>query len=124
MLHMLVVDDEEAISFAMARYFRSRGFAVDVARRLDEAQALSANYKYDVVLADLQLTAADGQEGLTLVSWLRDRCPWSRSILLTANECCKTDAAARERGADLVMRKPQPLSELADTILKLAALPR
>lgn len=119
MLRLLIVDDEESISFAMARYFRSRNFEVDAARELEEAQALIANYRYDAVIADLRLTGVHGAEGLDIVAWVRERCPWTRSILLTAYVSDELKAEASSRGVDLVLRKPQSLPDLAQILLHL-----
>ena len=124
MLRLLIVDDEESISFAMARYFRSRNFEVDAARELEEAQALIANYRYDAVIADLRLTGVHGAEGLDIVSLVRERCPWTRTILLTAYMSEDLDAEAKARGVDLVIRKPQSLPDLAQTVLNLLGAPQ
>lgn len=121
MAHLLIIDDEESISFAMARYFRNRDFRVDTARELEEAQALIANYRYDAVIADLRLTGVHGAEGLDIVAWLREHCPWTRSILLTAYASDEIDAEARARGVDVVIRKPQSLPDLAQIVLNLLA---
>ena len=44
------------------------GYAVDTAHELEEAQALLANRRYDLVIADLRLTGIGGVEGLQIVS--------------------------------------------------------
>jgi DNA-binding response OmpR family regulator len=116
---LLVVDDEESIRFAMDRYFRARGFDVDCARELEEAQALLANRRYAVVIADLRLTGVHGAEGLEIVAYVREHCPETRTILLTAHGSRELEEEARERGVDVVLRKPRPLPELTRTVLGL-----
>lgn len=121
MTRLLVVDDEESITFAMERYFRARGFEVDSARELEAAQALLAENRYAVVIADLRLSGVHGAEGLEVVSTIRERWPQTRTILLTAHGNAELEAEARERGADVVLRKPKPLPELTQIVMGLVA---
>ena len=116
---ILIVDDEECIVFAMRRYFQLRGFEVDSACELEEAQALVANVAYAIVIADLRLTGVHGAEGLELLAYVRERCPWTRTMLLTAYGSLDLEVAGRERGVDLVMRKPCPLPEVAQAVMSL-----
>lgn len=121
MMRLLVVDDEESITFAMERYFRARGFEVDCARELEEAQALLARNQYAVVIADLRLSGIQGAEGLEIVSAIRERSPQTRTILLTAHGTRELEDEARQRGADVVLRKPKPLPELTQIVMGLVA---
>jgi CheY-like chemotaxis protein len=116
---LLIVDDEESIVFAMKRYFQSRGFEVDCAHELEEAQALLANVAYAAVIADLRLTGVHGAEGLEIVGYARAHCPWIKTILLTAYGSPELEEEARRRGVDTVLRKPKPLPDLAQTVLGL-----
>ena len=72
---ILVVDDEPAVSAALADYFRSQGHEVDAAAELEEAGALLAFRRYDAAILDLRLTTLGGSEGLERTSaasaWLR-----------------------------------------------------
>ena len=61
---ILIVDDEEPILLAMTEYFTHRGFAVDCARSVREAERLSAAHPYAVVITDLRLTANHDRQGL------------------------------------------------------------
>jgi ActR/RegA family two-component response regulator len=116
---LLIVDDEEAIVFSMKRYFTAREFQVDCARELEEAQALLANVRYAAVIADLRLTGVHGAEGLEIIGFIREHCPWTRTVLLTAYGSPELEAEARSRGVDVVLRKPKPLAELAQVVLAL-----
>lgn len=118
---ILIVDDEECIVFAMRRYLQLRGFEVDSARGLEEAQALVARVRYAVVIADLRLTGDHGAEGLDLIAYVRERCPSTRTLLLTAHSSPDIEAAGRERGVDLVLRKPWPLPDVAQAVMALLA---
>lgn len=116
---MLILEDEESIAFAMKRYFLRRGFEVDSARELEEAEALLANLRYDIVVADLRLTGVHGAEGLEVIAYVREHCPWTRTILLTAYGSPEIEAEAKSRGVDAVIRKPKPLPDLAQVVLGL-----
>jgi DNA-binding NtrC family response regulator len=116
---MLIVDDEESIVFAMSRYFQARGFVVDSARELEEAEALVTHVKYAIVIADLRLTGVHGAEGLEIVGYVREHCPGTKTILLTAYGSPELEEEALRRGVHLVLRKPKPLPDLAQMVLGL-----
>jgi len=120
-LRLLVVDDEEAIVFAMRRYFTARGFDVDTAREMEEAQALLANVRYAAAIIDLRLTGVHGAEGLEILGYVRSTCPETRTVLLTAYGSAELSREARERGADVVLSKPQPLPDMAQVVMSLVA---
>jgi DNA-binding response OmpR family regulator len=117
--HILIVDDEETILFAMGQYIMAQGCTVDTASELEEAQALLANIRYHLVVADLRLSGIHGAEGLDLVSMVRECCPNTRVIVLTAYGSSEVQQEALRRGADAVLHKSMPLSEVAATAIKL-----
>jgi two-component system response regulator PilR (NtrC family) len=114
-----LVDDDEAISFAMQRYFTARGFEVECACELEEAVALLANHTYAAMIADLRLTGVHGVEGLELVARARQSSTSTRTILLTAYGTAELEQEARRRGVDAVLKKPQPLPALAELLMHL-----
>lgn len=116
---MLVIDDEDAIRFAAKEYFEAQGFQVDCAQELEEAEALLSNLKYAIVIADLRLTGIYGTEGLSLVGFVRERCPGTRIILLTAYGSPEIEQEARRLGVDCFLRKPKPLPDVAQIALGL-----
>lgn len=113
---ILVVDDEKTITFAIQNYFTRRGYRVDCAQELEEAEALMANVRYDVVIADLRLTGVHGSEGLEIVRSVRERYPKTRVILLTAYGSPEIEAAAIRYGVHSFLQKPKPLAELAQVV--------
>ncbi|HEX7829844.1 MAG TPA: response regulator [Thermoanaerobaculia bacterium] len=110
---ILIVDDEELIVMAMRRYFEGLGYAVDSAHELEEAQALLANYAYDLVIADLRLTGIGGVEGLQIVADVHQRCPNTRVILLSAFGTPEIERESFNRGADVFLQKPKAMMEIA-----------
>jgi DNA-binding response OmpR family regulator len=117
---MLVVDDEDAIAYAISRYFRRRGYHVDTSSELEQAKALLSKGRYSIVIADLRLTGVHGAEGLEILSHVRAVCPTTQTILLTAYGSESIELEARERGASLVLHKPQALPDLAVAVMALA----
>ena len=124
MAHILVVDDEESILFAMEQYFTAQGCTVDCARELEEAQALLTHIHYHLVLADLRLTGINGVEGLDLVSTVRERCPRTRIMVLTAHGSAEVEAEATRRGAHAFLHKSMPLSEVAKVAVRVVGCDR
>jgi DNA-binding response OmpR family regulator len=110
---ILIVDDEELIVMAMRKYFQGLGYDVDAAHELEEAQALLANYEYGLVIADLRLTGIGGVEGLQIVADVRQRCPNTRVILLSAFGTPEIEEASFSRGADVFLQKPKAMVEIA-----------
>jgi len=120
---LLLIDDEEPILFALREYFTAYGYEVDCAREMEEAEALLANVPYAAVIADLRLTGSHGAEGLEIIGYVRERCPWTRIILLTAYGSPEVEAEARRRGVDSFLHKPKPLPEVAQIVYALVGSP-
>jgi CheY-like chemotaxis protein len=116
---MLVVDDERVIRFALKSYFARYGFAVDAAADSPEAMALLESNEYDVVIADLRLTGSTEEEGLDVVRVARARSASTGIILLTAYRTPDLTERAEALGADVLLQKPRPLPELAQTVFAL-----
>ena len=116
---ILIVDDEELIVLAMRKYFQGLGYAVDSAYELEEAQALLANRRYDLVIADLRLTGIGGVEGLQIVSDIHQRCADTRVILLSAYGTPEIERESYNRGADAFLHKPKSMMEIASVAVNL-----
>jgi two-component system response regulator HydG len=111
--HVLLLDDEEAILLPTARYFRSLGCTVDMAREPEEAEALVSHRRYDLAILDLRVTRFGGTEGLEVLREIRRRHHKTSVIILSAYVSPEVEEEARALGADSVIRKPQPLPDLA-----------
>lgn len=119
---LLIVDDEEAILFAMGEYFSMRGFEVDRAQQKDEALALVSRHRYAAVIADLRLAGSENVEGLEIVDAVRECWPSTVIILLTAYGSPRIEAAAHARGVDVLLHKPHPLPDIVRIVLDLVAV--
>ncbi len=116
---ILVVDDEESICFSISEYFKMQGYEVDCAQKREEAEALLEKDGYSVVIEDLRLGGIHNAEGLEIVEFVRVRHPETRIIVLTAYGSSEMEAEARTRGAHAFLRKPKPLSEVAQVVFGL-----
>jgi CheY-like chemotaxis protein len=116
---ILIVDDEELIVVAMRRYFEGLGYTIDSAHELEEAQALLAKRRYDLVICDLRLTGIGGVEGLQIVSDIHQRCADTRVILLSAYGTPEIERESYNRGADAFLHKPKSMMEIASVAVNL-----
>ena len=122
--HLLVVDDEESICFSLKEYFSHNGFIVDTAQEVEEAQRLISNSRYKVVIQDLRMGAKKDFEGLQVVRTVHAQSPETRIIILTAFGSAEIEDEAKLLGADAFLRKPQPLSQVAQVVRGLIESPR
>lgn len=123
MPRLLVVDDEESICFSMSEYFSLQGYKVDTARDMDEAERLIETSDYRVVIQDLRLGTTRNPDGLDIIKRVHERNPLTRIIVLTAYGSAEMEDEARRRGADAFLRKPKPLSQVAQVVQGLIESP-
>jgi two-component system KDP operon response regulator KdpE len=105
---VLVVDDEPQIQRALEVNLVARGYQVDVAASGEEALALAASRRPDVVLLDLGLP---GLDGLGVIGGLR---AWSQMpiLVLSARGEESDKVTALDAGADDYVAKPFGMGEL------------
>jgi DNA-binding response OmpR family regulator len=113
---ILLVDDEVVLLSAMSDYLTTRGYECDCATEGAEAMALLAHVPFDVVITDVDLSKVPRPDGLDVVSFIRDRALTTRIIVLTGRESTLIEGEARRLSADLFLRKPVPLMQLADAV--------
>jgi hypothetical protein len=78
---LLLVEDRPTISFALSDYFRIRGWDVECAATLPEAEAALERRKFALVIADLSLSEPGSVDGLDLARRIRDEWPQTRTLL-------------------------------------------
>lgn len=120
---MLIVDDEGSICFSMSEYFGLHGYRVDTASERDEAEGLIEGTKYEVAILDLRLGLAHNADGLEIIKLLHQRRPETRIVVLTAYGSAEMEDEARQWGAHAFLRKPTPLSQVAQVIQGLLDSP-
>jgi DNA-binding NtrC family response regulator len=122
--NLLVVDDEESICFSMSEYFTQHGFKVDTAREMEEAEVLIKETEYRVIIQDLRLGLTRQPDGIEIIKLVHKRNPDTRIVVLTSYGSPETEAEARRAGADAFLRKPKPLSHVAQVVHGLIESPR
>jgi DNA-binding NtrC family response regulator len=120
---LLVVDDEESICFSMSEYFSLQGYKVDTACEVEEAEKLLGATNYKVVIQDLRLTMTNNHDGFAMIRLIREHNPQTRIIVLTAYGSAEIEDEARRCGADAFLRKPKPLSQVAQVVQGLIESP-
>ena len=123
MPRLLIVDDEESICFSMSEYFSLHGYKVDTAREMEEAEKLIGTTDYKVVIQDLRLSTTRNPGGLDIIRMIRDQYPQTRIVVLTAYGSAEMEDEALRSGADAFLRKPKPLSQVAQVIQGLLESP-
>ncbi|MGH9883653.1 MAG: response regulator [Pyrinomonadaceae bacterium] len=120
---LLIVDDEESICFSMSEYFEHHGYKVDSARDMEEAEKLIEATNYKVVIQDLRLGINRNPDGLEIIKLVHRSHPDTRIIVLTAYGSADMEDEARQCGADAFLRKPKPLSQVAQVVQGLLESP-
>jgi DNA-binding NtrC family response regulator len=120
---LLIVDDEESICFSMSEYFSLHGFNVDTAKETEEAEKLVESTEYRVIIQDLRLGTTRDPDGLNIIRLAHKRYPETRIIVLTAYGSTEMEDEARRCGADAFLRKPKPLSQVAQVVQGLIESP-
>ena len=113
---MLVVDDDVSILLALKKYFSKHGFAVEVAREREEAEALIITSQYAVVIADVRLTSSGSQEGVEILRFIRGASRGTRVVILTAHRSRELEANVRGLGGGAFLQKPASLADIAGVV--------
>jgi DNA-binding NtrC family response regulator len=121
--NLLVVDDEESICFSMREYFSQHGYKVDTAREMEEAEGLIKATEYKVIIQDLRLGVTRQPDGIEIIKLVHKRNPETRIVVLTSYGSPEAEAEARRAGADAFLRKPKPLSQVAQVVQGLIESP-
>ncbi|MFQ5704973.1 MAG: HD domain-containing phosphohydrolase [Gemmatimonadales bacterium] len=110
---LLVVDDEDPLRRALARFLGSRGFAVSTAASGFEALKLLGEQKYELMLLDIRMP---GMSGIDLVPEALDRDPDLAIVMLSAMTDATSAALCMQRGALDYLTKPIELRDLGIAI--------
>ena len=106
---LLVVDDEEPIRAALARYLTQQGYEVSTAASGEEALAILGRQKIAGMLLDVRMP---GLSGIDLVPQALELEPHLAILMLTAVTEATTAALCMQRGAFEYLIKPIDLVDL------------
>lgn len=115
---VLVVDDNEAARKVAAAYLKRGGYHATLASSGAEALDLAAQFRFDLVLMDLQMPNMDGFDTTTL---LRDIQGFDRTpvVALTANAGDEYRLLCLSQGMQGYLPKPVESDTLLSTLRKL-----
>lgn len=109
MCHILLVDDESAITDNLAPFLERSGFRVSVATNGESALQKIAETSPDIVVMDVMMPKMNGRQALRQ---LRKANNWLPVILLTQIGEATERVMALDEGADDYLNKPFDAQEL------------
>src|SRR5271166_950837 len=115
MKHILIVDDEEAVCWALERALTKEGHRAAVASSAEDAFALAEKQHFDAVILDVRLP---GMDGLTALARLREVTDDAPVIVVTAFGNLSTAVKAVEGGAFDYLAKPFDLDKAQETVAR------
>jgi PAS domain S-box-containing protein len=118
---ILVVDDDAGVRETVAEILRADGSLVDTAADGEEALALLGIRSYDLVVSDVVMPGIDGYE---LFAKVREQCPETKMVLMTAYYYDKDHVIKRSRLKGLegvLFKKPIDPARLRATVAELVA---
>jgi len=108
-MKLLLAEDDSMLGQGLERGLRMAGFTVDWVRNGLSAQNALQSQDYDVLLLDIGLP---GQDGLTLLQWLRTANMPLGVMVVSARDAVTDRVAGLNLGADDYLTKPFDLDEL------------
>ncbi|WP_201004686.1 response regulator transcription factor [Paenibacillus glycanilyticus] len=117
-MRILIVEDEEDLSRALAKGLRREGYAVDIAVDGLTGWELADTNDYDVILLDINLPELDG---ISLCQRIRQSSQYNDVfiLMLTARNHPDEVEEGLDSGADDYLRKPFMFNELLARIRAL-----
>jgi DNA-binding response OmpR family regulator len=106
---LLIVDDELELRELLAEYFGRQGFQVRMAESAADAREQLLQQPTRLAILDVHMS---GEDGLSLMKWLRLQHPRTGIVMLTAAADTVDRVVGLELGADDYVSKPFELREL------------
>jgi DNA-binding NtrC family response regulator len=123
--HILVVDDEEAMTESLAAWLREDGYTVDTAASGREAIEKARGREYAIYFVDLKMPG--GLDGIETMMEIRKLQKDASVIVITAYATVDTAIVAMKEGAQEYVVKPchpQEISLLVERIIRVKNLER
>ncbi len=108
-MKILVVEDDELLSYALTTILSEQNYAVEVANDGDSAWDLIQTFDYDLILLDVILPKLDG---ISLCRQIRNSGLLLPILLLTGCDSSHDKAIGLDAGADDYLVKPFEIEEL------------
>jgi len=115
MPHILIVDDEPTVSWALSEGLADDGFTTDVFRSAEDAWSWLQESHSDLVIADLRLP---GMSGIELARKLQRKGRRQPVILLTADPAPGKPAELAQAGIVECFTKPFRIEQLRQSVYR------
>jgi ActR/RegA family two-component response regulator len=116
---ILLVDDDIGVLTAFKKLLGAKGFSIDTAQTIEEAEKLLKSETYAAVIVDLRLTGIFSAQGLEIIKYVREQHFDSRVILITGYGSEEVRRAALELGADCFFEKPVRAEKVAEALASM-----
>jgi CheY-like chemotaxis protein len=114
--HILVVDDEPAVSDAIKMMLKFDGHEVQTANGSKEALSLLEQGKFDLITVDYALQGMQGDE---LAAVIKQRLPHQPIIMITAYAEMLKSSGNPLTGVDFIISKPFLLADLREAMARV-----
>jgi CheY-like chemotaxis protein len=114
---VLVVDDEETLTWSMTKTLdKDKGrYELIITNTGTDALQVLETTPIDVVVTDIRMPDING---LDLLSWIREKYPSTKVIIMTAYGSPEVQKEATRRGSYYYIEKPFEISDLRTLILR------
>ncbi len=119
-VHVLVVDDEEAVRATLAANLELAGFDVAEASSVKEAVAHLKLRHVDMLVSDVRMPDRDGVSGLDDLRAVQPDLP---AVFITGYDADGVIEPAMAKGAYTVLRKPVSVERVVDVVRRGARSP-
>lgn len=106
---ILIVEDDLTFSTMLKTWLGKKGFEVETASTQTKARKQIGTRNFDLILSDLRLP---DQDGLSLLSWLREQGNQIPFIIMTSYAEIQSAVRAMKEGATDYISKPVQPDEL------------
>src|SRR4030065_2386202 len=114
---VLVVEDEETLTWSMTKTLAKdkERYELIITNSGKEALTVLEKKSIDVVVTDIRMPDING---LDLLSWIREKYPSTKVIIMTAYGSAEVQKEATRRGSFYYLEKPFEISDVRTLILK------
>ena len=115
---MLIVDDEETLTYSLYQSFiiSQRDYEVVTAATGEDAAEKLSDMKFDLVITDIKMP---GMDGLELLSLIKSKYPATDVIVMTAYGSEEKKEEALKKGARFYIEKPFEIKEIKQLVMEL-----
>jgi len=116
-LEILVVDDEEIVVTRLKPSLEKDGHVVETFTESALAKKRVEEHRFDIVITDIKMAEVDGME---LLSYVRDKWPDTRVIIVSGFATVDMTRAAFRAGVVDVLAKPFKIRQLKELIDRIS----